>query len=143
MKYRVFKPNYDHRLFLHGVNLPDGFFRVFELTEHNGVHVESLMKRYEVIEEPEDLPCGIYDVATSRRVTDESLLKAIANQNRDLLEFLGPEDDYDDPMKYLGWSKEMIRAAKTYRPPLSPKEKITPQDIANRERVQRLTKARA
>jgi hypothetical protein len=101
MRYVVTKPEFDNRSVTHGVILPDGYYRIIELTRSNGVNIESLANRgYDVDEYEGDLPPGLYGEADDVRYTDESVIEALG-MNDGTPPKRAPAD-YEDPTRTLG-----------------------------------------
>lgn len=76
MKYRIVKPDYDGRFFTHHVVLPDGYYRIFNLTRHNHDNLESLIRRgYEIEEYTGPLAGGLYEEGTDMRVDPASVMQ--------------------------------------------------------------------
>jgi hypothetical protein len=76
MKYKIVKPDYDGRMFTHHVVLPDGYYRIFNLTRHNHENLESLIRKgYEVDEYTGPLAAGLYEEDSELRVDPYSVLQ--------------------------------------------------------------------
>lgn len=146
MKYRLYKSRYDRRIMTHGIILPDGFFRIFEMTRHNGRHIESMIARGYTVEEEETdtAPCGIYDEETGERVTDASVLAALDGGGRAALVFLTPEQAYNDPMATVGLPKSAFKRG--YQPPLrgpAAAKPLAAADVQEQSRTLKLKGSRA
>lgn len=131
MKYRIEKPEDDARAFSHGIVLPDGFYRVVELTRYNGKALEGMESRGYLVTELEDedktVP-GLYYAATGQRVTDESAL-GVMDKDSGIGELEPAGPGYVDPAKMVG----MPRKERVKRGIL----KVSAKDAEQGRRIQR------
>lgn len=95
MPYKISKPQPDRRINTCGFLLPDGFYRVEEMTFDNTEHFESIKKRYRV-EEIKDAATGLYYEATDERVDEDSVRAWVAHDGP-LLRFDGTEIGTEAP----------------------------------------------
>ena len=120
MKYRIDKPADDSRAFMAGIVLPDGFYRIVELTRYNGdniLHMEKLGYLVTEMPEDDDHPTGLYEIGTHRRITDDS---ALAHADMRVQGQLAEAPaTYVDPASYLGMPPDK-KAAKLGRKPRRP-----------------------
>lgn len=110
MKYIAYKPQGDSLFFCHGIFLPDGYFRVFEMTRWNGKNVESMQNRgYQIEEEEEGRKCGLYHEASGKRVDEASVVGALDLRSGVQVRFLDDDAPEEDPLATLGMPDELIR----------------------------------
>jgi hypothetical protein len=133
MKYRIDKPADDSRAFIAGIVLPDGFFRIIDLTRYNGDNILHMEKEgYQVVELPEDDDhlTGLYELGTHRRITDDS---ALAHADMRVQGQLAEAPaTYVDPASYLGMPPDK-KAAKLGRKP----RRADPASAARGEKIAR------
>lgn len=116
MKYIVYKTKPDNLFYTHGILLPDGYFRVFEMTRYNGKNVESLQNRGYVIEEETDgRKCGLYDEMTLMRMDEDSVIASLDPVMRVEARALPDDAPEVDPCATLGMPDAMFKRG--FQPP--------------------------
>lgn len=116
MKYKVQKREFDGRVWTHGILIPDGFYRVMQMTRHNHRNILSMEARGYMVTECDDDEslCGIYEENSDRRCTDESVYKVMGAKpngiNADAkLVYVTKGMNYVDPTLTLGRRARDIR----------------------------------
>lgn len=121
MKYKLYKAVDDGRLYTASIVLPDGFYRIMQLTRDNHKNLETAVaQRGYIVEELPDndkRKCGIYSEWDDKRCTEASVKSAfeVHGGGMDRVEFLADKDPVDDATERLGWSKARIRESKGIR----------------------------
>ena len=119
MKVRIAKRQDDGRSFTYGVVLPDGFYRVMELSRFNGDIIAGFEQRgYEVTEmDDEDgtLP-GLYFAEADQRVEDNSALAYVDPEAPDR-RLIPRKAEEMDQAKWIGMPKDERRRRKIGQTP--------------------------
>jgi len=130
MKYRISKIAPDSRVSTCGVVLPDGCYRILDMTRWNGRNLEVLAKVGYIVEElaeADRTPSGLYSEETGLRITDDSGM-AKADMKGEHAE---APADYKDKATYLGMPAD-VKAKRL--------GKVAPRrDPASVTRAQRIT----
>ena len=125
MKYIVYKTKPDNMFHTHGVLLPDGYYRVFEMTRWNGRNVESLQNRgYVIEEETQGLKCGLYDEITNRRCDETSVTGSLDATSGVSVKHLPDDAPEFDPCATLGMPDAMFKRGFT-----PPTQQTTREDV--------------
>jgi hypothetical protein len=140
MRYIVFKERPDSLFHCDGVFLPDGYYRVFELTKYNAGKIESLERRgYVLQEETDGRKCGLYDEDTGQRVDEDSVRGALDPGTGMAIKYLADDAPEVDPMATMGMPPELFRRG--YQGPQGVRQTRADVQLAARE-VKMRTRAR-